>query len=288
MFNQLKNQTVMIKFIPHFILFAFLSAFHAGAQDVVPNHSFENWSDLQPDEWTSFLNTDDFQNVFQSDDAYAGLWSAELKVLYNETYMFAPPAQIFSDIFAVTQQHEALNGYFKGSAEGSDSLQVAIIMLSESQPIGVGIFSTGAAVSNWTAFSAPITYFTKSIPDQASITIIAGASETSTEGTIYSIDNLSFGEWAGVNDLRQAESVSLYPNPANEQVAVSFTLDDNDRMNLELITTTGERAEIAVDLFFGNGMNTYAMDVSHLAPGIYFLSAQGEKYRFIQKVVISR
>ena len=277
----------MNKFLLSFItLVIFLGT--AVSQSNITNGSFENWTGIQPDGWSCPYNSADFQNVFQSDDAYEGSYSAELQVLYNDTYMFAPPAQMFSANIGVTQQHESLNGYFKGMAEGSDSLQVVVTMLENNTAVGVGVFSTSASASAWTAFSAPIVYFSKSVPDEATIAIIAGSLDSSIEGTIYKVDNLSFGESAGIEDMQVPGKVSLYPSPATESVAVTFTLGESDELDFELITPEGETVMVVESIVGRPGENSHQIDVTKINSGLYILSVHGEKYHFAEKILISR
>ena len=84
----------------------------------------------------------------------------------------------------------------------------------------------------------------------------------------------------------------MYPNPLNHQATVSFSLDKQSKVTIELFDMLGKRVLKVVDSEFGAGDHRVALDVSSLASGVYFLkilgTADGEKLSGMIKVVVSR
>jgi hypothetical protein len=279
----------MKKYLFSIACLLFLGGNSVYTQEVVPNGSFENWTGYNPDGWIGLFNSPDFQNVFESDDAQNGSHSVELKVVFYpllSTYVYSSLTVL--DYFPVTSRPGALNGYFKGTAAGNDSLTVIISMSKDGNPIGYGFFFTNQDASDWTSFSMPITYYTTETPNEGYIYIFAGQSYASTDGTDYFIDNLTFSGPAGIDEKPAATNYTLFPNPAGDILNVSFSLAENDNIIFEMITPQGVVIPVSGKVAFQQGINTYQIATASFSPGIYFLKARGEKYQTIGKVTIKR
>ncbi|MES2629354.1 MAG: T9SS type A sorting domain-containing protein [Bacteroidota bacterium] len=151
--------------------------------------------------------------------------------------------------------------------------------------------------SNWSATSNPVffndkvisgvhTYYTgsgvKEFTDQTTTTaknLTGNLPTTSTYGIALFKGNLLVsaqgrGIWArvittGIVELA-AESISLYPNPAQDQVTVSIAEEMADAVVVILDHTGKSCAEIAV----GSG-KSFTLTVSALSPGAYFVELHG-------------
>ena len=81
------------------------------------------------------------------------------------------------------------------------------------------------------------------------------------------------------------DQLLIYPNPAENLLNVSFSLEQNQSLNIRLISATGtvvyseNRADAS-----GNYINT--IDLSDFAKGVYFLNIKGDRGTITEKVVI--
>lgn len=69
-------------------------------------------------------------------------------------------------------------------------------------------------------------------------------------------------------------SVSVYPNPAGEQVTVAFRLEKADSVSLSLIDMQGKTVCTPAKVECPEGTNAVPLDVSGLDKGIYFLKVE--------------
>ena len=269
------------------LCFLFSVVTNSYSQDVIPNGSFENWSGYNPTDWVPLLNTPTFQNVVQSSDAQSGSSSVELIILYYPLVSAWVESGMISTTIPMSTRPGALNGYYKGTAAGNDSLSIILTLVNNNSPVGFAVFSANQSVSGWTGFSAPITYISEEVPDGGTITMAAG-SDVPTSGTVFYIDNLTFGEAAGINEKPAIANYSLFPNPAQNVLNVTFTLAESDNVIFELISPLGAVIPVSEKMTFQQGTNTYQLSTASFTPGIYFLKVLGEKYQVVQKFIIQR
>ncbi len=96
---------------------------------------------------------------------------------------------------------------------------------------------------------------------------------------LYSLGNAGFDETQGIHDL------NIYPNPANSQLQVHFTVDTPRDIRVQLMNITGQTVqEFQLNSFMGPYSNT--MDVSQLSKGIYMLKLTHELGTYTHKVVV--
>lgn len=81
------------------------------------------------------------------------------------------------------------------------------------------------------------------------------------------------------------DHLSVYPNPAQNLLNVSFRLDENQAFEIRMISATGKVVySQTTDDFTGYYVNT--IDVSDMAKGVYFLNLTNENGSVNKKVVI--
>jgi hypothetical protein len=88
----------------------------------------------------------------------------------------------------------------------------------------------------------------------------------------------------GIEDYTTVKQLSIYPNPANEQIHISFNISDGENATLEMMNFTGQ----AIYSQFLAGANNYSQDIelSAFAKGIYFLRISTSGDVITKKVVI--
>ncbi len=260
----------------------------AYAQEIVPNGSFENWTGYDPDGWIALFNNDEFQNIFQSDEAQSGSHSVELRVVYHPLFSnYVRPGVFINPNFEVGSRPGALNGYYKGTSAGGDTLSIAVSMWKEDIMIGFGFFHSTQTVSSWTSFSNPITYITEETPDEGFVSIYAGQAFSSNDGTDYFVDNLTFSGPAGINNMTDQIDFTLFPNPADQEVTISLSLNRNNILDFELITPQGIVIPVSPGIRFQAGSSSHQISTVSFASGIYFLNIRNGDSQAIKKIIIN-
>jgi hypothetical protein len=80
----------------------------------------------------------------------------------------------------------------------------------------------------------------------------------------------------GVTDA----GISVYPNPAKDEITISVSSLSRDLMQLELFTVTGQ------SIRRGQMQGSYKMELKGLQPGIYFLKITGPDYYGVRKIIV--
>ncbi len=89
----------------------------------------------------------------------------------------------------------------------------------------------------------------------------------------------------GINEINVSNSFYIFPNPANNQVKISFSSDREESYNVRLIDVTG-RTIITDNQIAVSGDDHYLMDVSTIARGVYIVSLQKRDAVLKSKLVI--
>lgn len=210
-------------------------------------------------------------------------YAIRLSVWYHTTkdaaYQTAP----------INYRPAALKGYYKyedniftdGNENITDTAQVVVILtkwntsLAKEDTVGLGIFETAAAVSNFTAFNAPIQYFSPEMPEKITVLLDPSIIGRYYERNYYSnadkcswftVDNLGLSNSpTGIKEVQPKQSLSVYPNPVADEInfepvsgeAIITGLSGKQLMNITL-------------------KNEQVINVQHLAAGNYVLQINGK------------
>ena len=90
-----------------------------------------------------------------------------------------------------------------------------------------------------------------------------------------------------VADVEQTGDVSLYPNPANDQLTVSLTSDANQTSHISIIDMLGHTV-LSTESELSEGDNKVEIDLSTLQNGVYFVEVICNGEKSIQKLVIQK
>ncbi|MFO8129038.1 MAG: C10 family peptidase [Bacteroidales bacterium] len=125
------------------------------------------------------------------------------------------------------------------------------------------------------------------LPDPIEITSGSAFLTWSTNSSIngpgweiyYEIDNV------GVSENNPFENLAVYPNPAREELNISFSINNTQSIHVKLMTMTGNAVyEEHYDAF--TGIFDHHIDLGEMAKGVYILSLSGEQGIQTKKVVI--
>jgi len=97
-------------------------------------------------------------------------------------------------------------------------------------------------------------------------------------GNNFYLDNINIYEGApsddfvsGVSELGEIEGLSLYPNPADNELNVKFNLQSNETVYVSVMDVTGKSIQNNV-INANVGSNLVLMNTSTLSNGMYFLN----------------
>ncbi|MCB0478375.1 MAG: T9SS type A sorting domain-containing protein [Crocinitomicaceae bacterium] len=91
---------------------------------------------------------------------------------------------------------------------------------------------------------------------------------------------------AGLNEDIAAEmNLEIYPNPANDNLTITFNALNGSDSQIELLDLSGKTVKV-ISNGFSNGLNKVKVDVSDIAEGIYMLAFTIDSKVVTKKVVI--
>lgn len=77
-----------------------------------------------------------------------------------------------------------------------------------------------------------------------------------------------------------------YPNPFNPSTCISFSLDQNAKMNLSVYDMRGDLVSILADKEFSKGRHTVEFNASDLSSGVYYYSLRNASGKEISKKML--
>jgi hypothetical protein len=97
--------------------------------------------------------------------------------------------------------------------------------------------------------------------------------------------NVNFTTQAKLSDSHLPEpSLSIYPNPADNQVSLAFTNAGSAPVNIRIINLVGET--VYEDHLFPSGdQYIFNLDIQSLPPGLYMCEAENSSQKILQKLV---
>jgi len=117
---------------------------------------------------------------------------------------------------------------------------------------------------------------------------LCGNTSSRTLIVVDTIDNISPPDTTNsINDIYFVSNISLYPNPATDEVQLEFTLQNNMDIVVELTDLTGK----TLHMVMANsklGKNNIVIDVSAYASGVYSVVLQSEGLLTTKKLAICK
>ncbi|MBO4381941.1 MAG: T9SS type A sorting domain-containing protein, partial [Bacteroidales bacterium] len=96
---------------------------------------------------------------------------------------------------------------------------------------------------------------------------------------------LSYYAIDAVDDHNGLDDISVYPNPAANDLHVSFSLAEPSSVRFHLTDLAGKT--VGMESFAADaGTNTHTLNVSSLAPGFYILEMSTPMGKSIRKVMV--
>lgn len=293
------------------VLASLLMAAHCAFAQI-PNASFESWDNSAgynvPDSWANMNAMTAPMSVYTAQKGTPGVaGSASYLKLTSKTVSgmgvmpgIAATGTINASTMAVTggfanaTRPANLTGswqYMGGSASDQGFVAAyltkwnAVTMQRDTVATAMEMLS-GMAMS-WSTFSIPFTYNEGFNPDTALIILSSSGMAPVANSYLY-VDNLAFsGSVAatGIATLTTVQGLAVYPNPARQRLAVSFTAVAAKEYTIQLTDALG-RVMLSQPMKAAQGQNKETIDVSGLPAGSYQLSIWDGSASQSQSVVL--
>jgi hypothetical protein len=224
-------------------LSALILVVRVNAQDATPNAGFENWTVVTfptqyevPDDWDQLNDQTNFIGILtcvKTTDAHTGSFAAKLVtkvvtiltlvdtangIITTGELITTPPYGITGGI-PYMQRPDSMAGWIKYTPEGGDSCQIEFVLRnSNNDTIGTALYKTGATISQYTRFSAPVVYNSGDLPD-TSLWLISSSNGFNAipNSTLY-VDDLSLILSVGIQEVNAEEIVMLEANLVTDQL----------------------------------------------------------------------
>ena len=277
------------------ILSLFLTSFLYGQ---VPNGGFENWTNGQPDYWTTSNSPSLYNNITRTTNAHSGSFSVKGEVI-NTSIAGLSKINPFirsgntGDGFPVAQRYDSINGYYQFHADSGDKFIANITMMKAGQPIGNGVDSL-TPVSSYKKFNFNIVYDTTEVPDTCIIIFIITGPTGSVDyhlGSYFILDDLSLsGIATSVETTSKVPKNYIlyqnYPNPFNPNTTIKFSLLNSGVVKLILFDILGRKIATLFNGFETAGIHEVNFNSANLPSGIYFYKLQADKFSAVKKLVL--
>ncbi len=273
------------------VLLGLVVIFHSiSFSQILPNAGFENWTGFglyeMPDSWKTTDSISTGQGLQHSaskelTDIHGG--SFALKLNPFTYFSFAIPGAasngaINASTYQViggspdTVRHATLDGWYKFSPTGGDSVIVSIAMYkwngTSRDLVGAGEFKDTTSTTAYTSFSVNINYYSPAVPDSMLIILYAGSRVLATShiGTTLLIDDLSFSGVVGTHEIYNiVNAIRVFPIPAINELNVQVDLKHNIHSSFEILDVSGKRI-----LVHDMKSTDEKIDISGLTNGNYF------------------
>jgi len=111
---------------------------------------------------------------------------------------------------------------------------------------------------------------------------------TSSSGNNMYLDNINLAGPMGVSDAGTNMQPDIYPNPANDQISITFDQAQEGDVSLFVHTMLGELVYTAEQGTLPPGERTLHLNTAGLSEGVYFVTLVMEGRSSTRKIVITR
>jgi hypothetical protein len=91
---------------------------------------------------------------------------------------------------------------------------------------------------------------------------------------------------AGVKAIQPSvKSVSIYPNPANNNAILSFNMVKAGKVTVEILNVLGQQM-FSTQNEYSNGIHTMSVDITNLSAGLYIVNTASGNQKISQKLIV--
>lgn len=92
---------------------------------------------------------------------------------------------------------------------------------------------------------------------------------------------------ASITETGKLQQFRMYPNPVNDRLTLSYSLERTEKVNIKVYDITGREALLLVNEQQEAGEHQMSFDLKpQLNPGVYFVSVDAGGKRFSQKLLV--
>ena len=257
----------------------------------VPNGGFENWTNGEPDDWTTSNGV--AKVITQSSDVFSGSLAVRGQTVEvnNDNVEVSLEAQGSGNGFPISERFNLLTFRYKLDNGNNDKLIVAISMRTETLTIGTGLLEIENKAEDWALASVQIDYTDPATPVQAFLQIFlvdGTGGDPPSKDAFFIIDDVELvSSTTAIESLDMStNNLSIAPQPSNEVVDLTINSKNGiEDLTLLLFDMNGRKIS---EYQFGtipSGQSTESIDVSGLADGVYLL--RSERGNFSTRIMVN-
>ncbi len=256
------------------------------AEAQIPNASFENWNGSgNPQGWLTSNDVNAITtSIVSTTPGYAGSKSCKLEVKDYSGYAY--PA-LLQTTFAENSKPASLHGWYKFTVVNSNSQGIISLTAIEGlDGVGAGGTIITTASSVFQEFTAPM-YYTGSTMDSMYIAFGSGVSPI---GTVFIIDDLSWGTTVSAENLQGKELTleGVMQNPSSGVTDIIYRLPATTNVSLKIFDLNGRELKTLVNENQNAGRFKAQFNSQELTSGIYFCRLNaGGNIRTTKLVVVN-
>jgi hypothetical protein len=88
-----------------------------------------------------------------------------------------------------------------------------------------------------------------------------------------------------ISDPEAGLGLHIYPNPSEAGFTVSFQLENEQQVIIEMHDLTGRKLNVFTNEIFARGPQRVSLNADHLPPGLYFLHLHTGERTVTQKII---
>ena len=268
----------------------------------VPNSSFEQWTNGEPDGWfTNNFPSISIVSVTQSSDAHSGSYSVRGETINSIEGVYPPligAGKLGGKGVPISQNYTTINGFYKLSSVLGDKLDVVVGMWGGGNVIAVGALEFPEA-AGYTSFSVPMTYVSSNVRADSCLINITIANDTAGHahvGSVFYVDDISLsGNATSVNDAVNLKTFKLnqnYPNPFNPSTKISWQSPVAGWQSLKVYNILGKEVATLVNGYkpAGNYQVEFnsSIDGKNLSSGVYFYQLRIGSFIQTRKMILTK
>ncbi|UYZ63704.1 T9SS type A sorting domain-containing protein [Hymenobacter weizhouensis] len=191
---------------------------------------------------------------------------------------------------AYTGRPTGVQFWYKLNLSTNDTLEVAVILSKNAQPIGGFISRVGISVntSTYTQTTVPINYRSTVIPDTIRVYFLVGVGRGATGASTMSVDNITLqGVTTRTANPELAAALSVYPNPSSSGEFSLASAADPALATAPLTVTDAAGRLVLRQGAASRGLSTgRPVDLRGHGPGLYLLQLDTPQGPVTRKLVI--
>jgi len=99
-------------------------------------------------------------------------------------------------------------------------------------------------------------------------------------------EEIGVGRLVGLEENEVITSTKVYPNPADQSLNLDITLEKNERVNVQILNSTGQIIRTSNLMTLPAGLNTVNIDIDDLSAGVYLMKISNGSEQITKRVVV--